>query len=344
MRRIPLSDLRPGEVLSRAIYGASGALLLSPGKEVTQRFLVSLTNWGITAVYVDDAPGQDKSDLPEPVRATYRDAISRIGQLMEDARRGSRITLTDAGRELGDYTLQLAAEPNVLEYLRLLREQDNYTFHHSINVGIVATLLARWLELGPDEQAQLAMAGTLHDLGKASLPLEILLKPGRLTPDEFAIVQRHPIAGYELLTAEFSPESVPARAALEHHERTDGSGYPNGLRAQDTALASRIVAVADVYDAMTSNRVYHTRQPEFAVLAQLQGDSFGLLDPQVVGVFVRHAFHLSQGRRVKLNNGQIGRVLFVYEQDPTRPVVEVGPELIDLTRRHDLSLVGEVDE
>jgi HD-GYP domain-containing protein (c-di-GMP phosphodiesterase class II) len=205
-------------------------------------------------------------------------------------------------------------------------------------------LIGRWLKLPEQELRGVAVAGALHDVGKVKLPIEILNKPGTLTPEEFTVIRRHPALGHELLSAESGPDSLVARVALEHHERTDGSGYPCGLCSDRTLFASRIVAVADVYDAMISRRVYHDRLPEFAVLNQLQEDSFGHLDPLVTGTFLEHVAHNSRGRRVRLSNGQIGRVVFTRELFPDQPIVEVGTDLLDLADHPDLRLVDEVEE
>lgn len=344
MRRISLSDLRPGQALSKPVYGASGALFLSSGKTVTSQLLDSLKSWGIHSVYVDDGAATPASVVPEVVRTTYNEAVGRVKVAMEELRRGAVVPVAAVGRELGEFALQLAREPGVLSCLHLLRERDDYTFHHCIDVGIVSSLLGKWLGLADVALLELATAGTMHDLGKARLPLDILNKPGRLTPEEFALVRQHPVIGFDLISAELGPDSVLARVALEHHERTDGSGYPRGLRAAETLLASRIVAMADVYDAMTSRRVYHDRTPEFSVLHQLQGDSFGVLDPQIIGIFLEHVIYRSHGRRVRLSNGQIGRVVFVPEYNPTRPIIEVGPDLVNLMDRPDLKLVDELEE
>lgn len=343
VRRLALSDLHPGQTLSKPVYGASGALLLTSGRTVTEQFLESLDRWGIRTVYVDEGV-VPATVVPEAVRSTYYEAIGQIRVSMQQLRRGEAVDLGELGGQLASHILRLVAEPGILSCLHLLRERDDYTSHHCIDVGIVASLLGEWLGLNGEDLRQVAMSGTMHDLGKAWLPLELLNKPGRLTPEEFAIVQQHTTIGYDVLSSELGGDSVAARVALEHHERTDGGGYPRRLKADQTLLVSRIVAVADVYDAMTSQRVYHDRSPEFAVLAKLRGDAFGLLDPRVVGVFLDHTIHHAHGRRVRLNNGLIGRVVFVRPGDPTRPVVEIGPDLIDLRDRGDLSMVDEVDE
>ncbi len=342
MRCISLSELPLGSTLSKPVYGASGVLLLRSGTQVTPQVLEALSGWGIHSVYVDD--GANPPVAPAVVRTTYCEAVGRIKVAMVELRRGGRPPLADLGRELARLVLKLVAEPGVIRSLHLLREWDEYTFHHCIDVAVVASLIGQWLGLAGADLQEVATAGALHDVGKARVPLEILNKPGSLTPQEFAVVKTHTTLGHELLAAEFGGASTAARVALEHHERGDGRGYPGGLRAEETLLASRIVAVADVYGAMTSRRVYRDRCPEFAVLNQLQEGGCGLLDRGVVTAFLEHVVHQAHGRRVRLSNGQVGRVVFIPEQAPSRPMVEVGLDLINLLERPDLFIVDEVDE
>ncbi|MGE5623490.1 MAG: HD-GYP domain-containing protein [Methanocella sp.] len=205
----------------------------------------------------------------------------------------------------------------------MLHDRDKYTFHHCIGVGVIATLAGKWCGLESDELAGLASAGAMHDVGKAFIAPEILGKPGRLTPEEFAAIKRHTILGQEVLAGVLGPESVAAAVALEYHERRDGTGYPDGLKGDESRLESRIVAVADVFHAMTSERTYRHRRLDLAVLAQLRTDGFGLLDPVVVQTFLARMIPSSFGSRVRLSDGRIGRIAFISEQYPERPLIEM---------------------
>ncbi len=349
MRRMPLSRLATGKVLAYSVYTPSGELLLPKGTRVNERVRLLLSKWGLFEVYVEDEETQEqpvsvrRKPIPTPVSRAYQQAVSEIQRAMEGLRRGDCLPVRELGRTCGRFIMEIASDPAIMSYLHLLHYRDDYTFQHSVKVGVLAVLLARWLKMPPDEQFQMAAAGALHDLGKALVPLEILNKPGRLTLEELAIVRTHCLAGHSLLAPQYGPEAVPARAALEHHERMDGSGYPQRLRAQDTLLTSRIVAVADVYDAMTSDRVYQPRQPGYAVLANLQESSFSVLDPRITQTFVEHVIQRVHGQPVRLSNGQRGRVVFVRERDPRRPIVAVGNRLVDLSRESNLHLVGETN-
>ncbi|MDI6869953.1 MAG: HD-GYP domain-containing protein [Bacillota bacterium] len=314
---------------------------------MNERIRLLLSKWGLSEVYVEEEESQEQprtikaGPIPATVNRAYRQAVDKIRQAMEGLRRGDCVPLMELGRSCSQLVMKIASEPDVLSYLHLLNYWDDYTFQHSVKVGVLATLLAQWLKMPPSEHLQVATAGVLHDLGKALVPLEILNKPGRLTTEELAVVRTHCLAGHSLLSPDFGSDSIPSRAALEHHERMDGSGYPQRLRAQDTLLTSRIVAVADVYDAMTSDRVYQPRQPGYAVLAQLQESSFSVLDPRVTQTFVEHVVQRVHGQTVRLSNGLVGQVVFVHERDPQRPIVAVGKRLIDLSRQSAIHLVGE---
>jgi putative nucleotidyltransferase with HDIG domain len=349
MRRIATSDLLAGQVLTRPVYAPSGELLLPAGTKLTARLRPVLTQWGIAEVCVDEhgqgcptapaAPAADRVCLPEPVNLVYCRAVESVAEAMKELRARRAVPLWEVGDHCGELALRIAGEPNLLEYLHLLQCEQEYVFQHSVKVAVLAVLLAKWLGLAFTDQAEVATAAVLHDVGKALVPLEILNKPEPLTPDEFAAVREHAQAGFGLLARECGPPAVVSRVALEHHERMDGSGYPRGLRGRETLLASRVVAVADVYDAMTSNRVYRRGQPEYAVLAHLRESGFSSLDPGVTRTFVERLVYRTLGRLVRLNTGQLGRVVLVDEQEPGRPIVAVENGLIDLRQRRDLSLV-----
>ena len=342
-----LSKFVAGRVLAYYVYTPSGELLLPKGAVLNERIRLMLAKWGITEVYVEDERAACKTTLrgkppiPAPVDRAYRQAVDQIREAMKSLRSGSGISAAELAETCGNLVMSIASAPDIVTYLHLLHYRHDYTFQHSIRVGVLSALAAKWLKLPAGEQRQVAAAGALHDLGKALVPLEILNKPGHLTPDELTFVRSHPMYGYDLLVPECGADSIVSRVALEHHERMDGSGYPQGLRGQQAALFSRIVAVADVYDAMTSDRVYRRRQPQYAVLAELQECSFCLLDPQVTGVFVERLAQQAHGCKVQLSDGRTGRVVFISGDNPARPIVRVQQQLIDLSQHRHLRLVGE---
>lgn len=351
MPRVQTSDLRPGAVVSRSVRTPAGELLVPCGTRVDEGVRAVLAQWGISEVYVrpskaaagaGETAAHRAAQVPEAVAQAYAQAVASMAEAMERVRRAEPVDLRALGVDCGQAALLIAEEPEVVSYLHLLDSGHDYTFQHSIRVGVLTALLARWLGLSSTDRSEAAIAGVLHDVGKARVPQEILDKPGPLSPAELEAARAHSLSGHELLRPAFGTASPPARVALEHHERVDGSGYPRGLRGSQCLLASRIVAIADVYDAMTSDRVYRDRQPEHAALSDLLESGFSRLDPRLARVFVERLVYRTLGRLVRLSNGQVGRVVFVHRTAPGRPILAVGGTLVDLRREPGLSLTEEV--
>ncbi|MDG0794880.1 HD-GYP domain-containing protein [Cohnella ginsengisoli] len=192
--------------------------------------------------------------------------------------------------------------------------------------------------MGDDEVALLSLAASLHDVGKVRIPDEILLKPGRLTADEYAQMKLHTVYGYEILKANSKINPRVAQVALQHHERNDGRGYPYGIRNSEMDAMSRVVAVADIFHAMSSRRPYHEPMPFYRVVSEMRNGSFGELDPHIVGVFLEQIIRHLLGRQVKLSDGRWGEVVYLDPQEDMHPLVKVGDGFIDLKRERHLNI------
>jgi HD-GYP domain-containing protein (c-di-GMP phosphodiesterase class II) len=223
---------------------------------------------------------------------------------------------------------EVAADPYAIATLTHLRQCDDYTIEHSADVAILMVAIGRVLGYPEEELRLLALAGLMHDVGKQRVPAKILRKPGGLTEDEFAVVRRHPEYGAELLECaggargDRSPQEVLA-VVLEHHERLNGSGYPNGAAGDRIHAYSRIAAVADTFDAMTAERIYRKGTPAREAVLRLYAERGTLFDPQAVTALVKLVGVYPVGTRVRLNTGERGVVVAPNPLDSTRAVVEV---------------------
>lgn len=269
---------------------------------------------------------------------TYRAATATVENVMRSGRLGQFLPASEVREAAEAIAHVVHTTHDVLALLVRLRQASDPTFTHSVNVALVAALLGRWLKLSEGELRVLAQAGMMHDVGKAQIPEPILSKQEPLTPDEIRIIRQHPLAGYELLSEVSSiPEQVRS-AVLQHHERGDGSGYPYGLTGAQIAPFSRLVAIADVYAAMSAERPYRRRVPHFRIAEHLHDESFSRLDPQFVRVFLDHVASFYVGSQVRLSDGQVGQVVFIDDRHPTRPLVKVGEDFISLQDREDLAV------
>jgi HD domain len=191
-------------------------------------------------------------------------------------------------RDHGAAEVQAAKQGMIQRLARVIEYRDNDTGEHTERMSAYCAVIARELGWAAEAVAELQLAATMHDVGKVAVPDAVLLKPGPLTPDERAVMERHTVVGHEMLAGSQSALlQLAASIALTHHERVDGQGYPHGLRGDAIPIAGRIVAVADVFDALTSDRVYRSAMPVLDAVGILTGGCGTQFDPDVVGAFER---------------------------------------------------------
>ena len=256
-------------------------------------------------------------------KALYSEALAYVKDFVDDVRRGTDIDYRRATPLVESFIESVFRNETAAVTLFKLRGFDEYTYTHSINVSILAVLLGKHLGLDKPELLTLGLAGLYHDVGKALLPASILNKPGALTESEFEAVKSHPHSGHRLLRKQPGIEPEVLRAVLEHHERHDGSGYPRGLTGDSIAPFSRIVAVVDVYDALTSKRVYKGAMipaKALGMMFQWRGKQFAEED---IDRFIRCLGVFPVGSFVRLSGGEFGIVASANAQRPTKPEIKV---------------------
>ncbi|HEY3188762.1 MAG TPA: HD-GYP domain-containing protein [Solirubrobacteraceae bacterium] len=355
MRLVPISRAA-GCRLARDIPAADPRQmpLLRSGAKLSDRYARALAGSGINAVWVDDAlsEGIEPVDLVPPhVREQAARTVSTALTSARAAFDRRQPLSPDVARDLASIVEQIAASvaghPGAALVLTDLAGADAYTHQHSIDVCALGLLLGKllfdrdgWQDYrgrqrvdGIDRRLlQLGLGLLLHDVGKLAIPGAILNKPGRLTDEELAIVRSHSEAGADLLDHDaYSP--VVRAIVREHHERWDGRGYPRGLSGENIHQLARIAAVADVYDAVTSERPYRPAQAPHVGVSVITGGAGTQFDPQVVDVFRRVVLPFPVGSEIALAGGPVGVVAAVDADDPERPLVRFA----DGERRVDLS-------
>lgn len=225
---------------------------------------------------------------------------------------------------------------HLLDMLQCLRGFDDLTYMHSMNVALICNVIGGWLNMPKEEVDELIICGLLHDIGKLKIPSEIILKPGKLTDEEFEMIRSHPTLGHEILMTKDLTERVKL-AALQHHERFDGSGYPGHLKGDQIGRFSAIVAIADVYDAMTSNRVYRKGICPFKVIGILEQEK-NLYDPETLLLFMQRTTEAYINSEVLLSNGERGKVVLLNQQVLSRPVIITQKTTYDLSKNSDIEI------
>lgn len=265
-----------------------------------------------------------------------------VTSMFQEARMGKAVDTSNAKKLVEEISDSILRHPGALISLARLKTADDYTYMHS--VAVCALMIALGRQLGQDEDTvrRLGIAGLLHDLGKAMIPSEVLNKPGKLTDAEFNIIKTHPAEGYRLIEGAPHVDEISLDVVLHHHEKTDGSGYPNGFAGDEISLFAKMGAVCDVYDAITSNRPYKAGWDPAESLRKMAEWANGHFDHAVFQAFVKSLGIYPIGSLVKLNSG---RLAIVLEQSQsllaprvkvffsTRANARIRPEIVDLSQK-----------
>jgi len=219
----------------------------------------------------------------------------------------------------------------ILQSINGLRKVDEYLHTHSLNVAFLNGLMARWLKYDKAGHAELVKTGLLHDIGKLFISPDILNKPGRLTPEEFAQVKKHSTLSFEMLVNSGIREKALLLGVMQHHEKLNGSGYPHGLASDEICEYARITSISDIYDAMVAKRVYKEAQSPFVILANFAEEGYSMLDINLVKLFIDNMINELKGKYVLLSDDTVGKVVMINERNLIYPMVEVDGEIIQTT-------------
>jgi HD-GYP domain-containing protein (c-di-GMP phosphodiesterase class II) len=294
--------------------------------------------------------------VPLPATCSLSEEVTRAGEIVAQAR-GAMDSMFQAVRLgkaidtehclplVNDITLSIARNPSAIVSLARLKTSDDYTYMHSVAVCALMVSLARQLKLNEADTREAGLAGLVHDLGKALMPMEVLNKPGALTHEEFAIMRGHPEAGYRLLQEGKGVGNVAMDVCLHHHEKVNGRGYPHSLKGDGISLFARMGAVCDVYDAITSNRPYKLGwDPADSVQKMAHWTREGHFDDRMFQAFVKSIGIYPTGSLVRLQSNRLGVIVDQCAESLLTPLVRAfyradtrelcEPELLDLSHAH----------
>ena len=342
MKSIGIEFLQPGLVLKENIYNHDGTIiLLAAGSALTDKAIEKIKKFNESENNVK-VPGKLYEDLmdkgmPMKYNQHYLEdtvGYTRIKEATKEMLDIVKITNEVPYEQVCDIGNLLMERLNITEPALLFQcingnnEIDEYLYRHSVNVAIINGLMGKWLRLSESEIQNLVLLGIVHDIGKTKVPNEILNSPGRLTPEEFEIVKRHALFSHEILSNNKSFCDSISKSARCHHEKMNGSGYPDGLVADDIPFYARITAISDVYDAMVSQRSYKKAQSPFTVLMQLKTEQFSGLDIRLVNLFFDSMPPELLGKQILLSNGMIGIVRHISDANIEYPIVEIHGEVV----------------
>ncbi|WP_371373993.1 HD-GYP domain-containing protein [Sporomusa aerivorans] len=337
------ADLRTGMVIAQPVFSESGQILLEQGVVLTCENIKSLQNWHVATVWIKRA--ELPARLNRPFINTYKETLDLVAATFTKVQKFKEVPIAEC-KELAENYIELMIDiEGVLDSLYRVKTHHAYTFSHSLNVSILTGLLGKWMGFKGSQLKNLILSGLLHDIGKAFIPQKILDKPGPLSVEEMEIVKTHTMQGYNLLSdCTEIPEAVKL-GVLQHHERENGSGYPLGLKGGDVHIFAKFVAVADVYDAMTTERVYRKKLPPFVAINQMLGSMGNQLDSIICLTLLAKLWKYLIGTRVLLSNGMQGQVIQVGNIANAKPVIQLdNGHLLDLDNHEQITIVSILED
>lgn len=332
MQKILIDDISPGTIVAKDIFNSYGTMLVPKGTVIMEKFKKQLEDSGIKEVFTEEGLSKDSIFIEDeqkklPVadiinEKTRAQAHMQVKKIMIRYSAHSHINVDKIHKTVENIVEQLLSKKEIVFTLTQLRSIDDYTYEHSVNVSVLSIIVGIDMGMPKETLNKLGMGAMLHDIGKAVIPDIVLKKPSRLTSSEFDEIKKHTEYGYEILSSINLPEEA-ACIALHHHEKYDGSGYPLKLKGDKIPIFSRIVAIADVYDAISNDRVYKKKfSPDkvYRQIAQLGSTHF---DPEIMERFVTHLTLYPNGSGVILNTNHKGIVIGQNKLLPQSPVVRI---------------------
>lgn len=322
MRLVSLSMLKPEMVLAKSIYH-NDCLILKEGQTDLERYVNSLKNLGIDCIYVED-PTSNGIDIPDAISEETRVSCKRVlRQTIEDFANKTVIDMTEMSESINSIIDEILQNVDIQISLNDISASDEYTFTHSVSTTVYSLLIA--IRLGYNRQMleKLAAGALLHDIGKILLDKQVLNKEDKLNKEEMEHIKLHTTLGYEALKKCVNLTELSRIISLYHHERMDGSGYPTGVKAGELHEFTRIVAVADVYDAMISDRCNRKKWSSNQAVNYLIEHADTKFDLKLVSVFIKQIAIYPNGSMVRLSNGSVGIVKEQNKNFPLRPIVRI---------------------
>lgn len=345
MRLLSTENLREGVILGRTIYGSKGETLLRAGTALNAKMIKRLNKLDFKVIYIDDEFSGD-ADVKDVIKPELRnEAVHRVKKVFNsiseiDERTSFRFD-KETGQMIKNIVAQVMANRDMMVEMIDLKTYDEYTFQHSVNVGVLSAVIGAEMNFSHKDMIDLTSAAIFHDIGKMFIPQDILNKPGKLTEEEFGLMQNHPRLGYEF-ASKYLPLSITSvNGILLHHEKCNGNGYPYSISKPEISSFAKIISICDVYDALTSDRCYKKAVLPSEAIEYIMASGDEHFDAEIINVFLKKIAPYPVGISVELSNGEKGLVFRNNPHYSLRPVIRLYSDahFIDLMDRKNASVV-----
>lgn len=347
MTFVPIDQLEEGMMLDRDVflydYSTCKIAMLRSGQILTQSYIDKLDKLEVLGAYIHSDEKKEVFESNSPIKRELKHeailSIQRVFEMFDQTAQNINISCINQTMEVSKKLVN-ALKNNKEAKLGIenLKVYDDYTYNHSFGVSVLSIAIGLSLGLKTNDLYELGFCALLHDIGKMSVPIEIIAKPAKLTTDEFQIVKQHPAKGAEFFLKHKLANKKICAGVLTHHEKYNGTGYPNGLMGEQIPLFGRIISVADVYDALTSVRPYRNPSSPAEAIEYIMGSCGNAFDVSIVEAFLNKVSPYPIGSCVKLSNGEIAIIAGQNNCHPLRPVIRLfnhPDKILDLYKERD---------
>ncbi len=335
-----ISEAMPGMLIAEPVRNLkTGLIYIGENQELTAEIIQKLDYSGIDEIKVFVNTWDDVWQISQETKEEYTKCTALAKTLLDQIAYGNVVDFAAFKEVKEQINKHFSDNYKMIGCINLFKAADSYTYTHSINVALLSCLIGKWLKLGSQAIDNLMLAGLFHDIGKMRIDKSILNKPDKLTDAEFEEIKKHPVYSYELLQDNTDIPLDVKVGILMHHERMDGSGYPYGVYNENINDVAKILAIADSYDAMISERPYQKKRSPFEVMQLMQEGIFGKLDSKILLTFLSNIATYYIGTYVALNTGEIGEVVAINPSCIYRPIIKVQDRYIDLNTDYSIQIV-----
>ncbi len=341
-RWVQLNEKIIGEIIAQDVYNHHGRLIVAKNTTINAFIVKRIKDFGVFDIYIyspSNTIEKGKHIILEKLKENYKENVTFIKDMLNNIAIGKKIDIQKIAKRYDCIYPQYYENNYVVACMNELQGTDEYTYTHSMNVSLYALLIGRWLKLNDKQIEKVALAGFLHDIGKGKIPCELLNKKGRLLPGEFEEVKKHTIYGYEISKSIPDIDEEVRQVILMHHEREDGKGYPFGVNRKEIHLYTKIISIADVYDALTSKRAYKEKMTPFDTFREMTKFEYGHLDKNIMLTFLHNIVNYYVGAKVKMNSGEVAQIICIPYYNSFKPIVMIKDKIIDLSKNNKYEII-----
>ncbi len=353
-KKIHIKDAKPNMILAKDVVSNSGVVIIAKNTMLSDINYNKLETNGIKYITIFERNGDINDSFDENIllqnkeykkvedrkefkefKKKYEQKIEKLENQFIAIGKGIGVEINSLYNMVIDIIDNVNCKNDIFCYLGNLKGKDIHTYAHCLNVSLICNLFGLWLGYEGDALKNLTVSGILHDVGKTQIDENIIKKPEKLTDSEYDSIKKHAYLGYKLVEDLDIPEEIKL-AILMHHEKIDGSGYPLGLTDDRISTTAKIVAICDIYEAMTADRVYRPKICPFEVIRNFEQNSYDLLDTQLLLAFLQNIVYTYVGSYVMLSDNREAEVVFINQSYLSKPIVKVNNSFIDLSQEKEL--------